>query len=46
VEGEEGVIDVLRILREELRNAMALSGCRSLEEIASSLVVPTDQSLR
>jgi isopentenyl diphosphate isomerase/L-lactate dehydrogenase-like FMN-dependent dehydrogenase len=46
VAGEEGVIDVLRILREELRNAMALSGCRSLEEIASSLVVPTDRSLR
>jgi 4-hydroxymandelate oxidase len=44
VAGEEGVTDVLRILREELRNAMALSGCRSLDEIGSTLVAPVDRT--
>ena len=37
-EGERGVADVLRILREELENAMALTGCRTVDEIGPSLV--------
>ena len=40
VEGEEGVADVLRILRDELVNAMALCGCRTVAEITSALVAP------
>ena len=36
--GEEGVADVLRILVDELRNAMALTGCRSVDEITRALV--------
>jgi 4-hydroxymandelate oxidase len=36
--GEEGVAHVLEILREELDLAMALSGCRSVDEIHSGLV--------
>jgi 4-hydroxymandelate oxidase len=31
--GEEGVVDVLRILREELDNTMALCGCRTVADI-------------
>ena len=37
-DGEEGVFGVLCILREELENAMALTGCRTVEEITPSLV--------
>jgi 4-hydroxymandelate oxidase len=40
VGGEDGVVDVLRILREELENAMALTGCRTVAEIAPALVAP------
>jgi 4-hydroxymandelate oxidase len=40
VAGERGVADVLRILRDELRNAMALVGCASLEEIGPATVAP------
>jgi isopentenyl diphosphate isomerase/L-lactate dehydrogenase-like FMN-dependent dehydrogenase len=36
--GERGVVDVLRILRDELVNAMALTGCRSVAEIGRGLV--------
>jgi isopentenyl diphosphate isomerase/L-lactate dehydrogenase-like FMN-dependent dehydrogenase len=36
--GEEGVAGVLRILRSEFENAMALSGCRTIEEITPQLV--------
>ncbi|KAL8173031.1 UNVERIFIED_CONTAM: Hydroxyacid oxidase 1 [Gekko kuhli] len=36
--GEEGVKEVLQILKEEFRLAMALSGCRSVEEIDRTLV--------
>jgi 4-hydroxymandelate oxidase len=36
--GEEGVLDVLRLLRDELDLAMALSGARRLEEITADLV--------
>jgi 4-hydroxymandelate oxidase len=36
--GEQGVADVLHILREELRNAMALTGCRSVAEVGPELV--------
>jgi isopentenyl diphosphate isomerase/L-lactate dehydrogenase-like FMN-dependent dehydrogenase len=39
-EGEEGVAGVLRILRDELLNAMALCGCRTVEEITRALVAP------
>ncbi len=31
--GEDGVLDVLRILREEVENAMTLCGCRTVDEI-------------
>ncbi len=40
VDGEAGVADVLRILRAEFENAMALTGCRTVEEITSALVAP------
>jgi isopentenyl diphosphate isomerase/L-lactate dehydrogenase-like FMN-dependent dehydrogenase len=40
VGGEDGVADVLRILRDELVNAMALCGCRTVDEITSALVAP------
>ena len=36
--GEEGVIDVLRILREELENTMALAGTRSVGDITRTHV--------
>jgi isopentenyl diphosphate isomerase/L-lactate dehydrogenase-like FMN-dependent dehydrogenase len=38
--GEEGVAGVLEILRYELLNAMALSGCRTVDEITAALVAP------
>ncbi|XP_063040752.1 hydroxyacid oxidase 1 [Engraulis encrasicolus] len=37
-EGEQGVGEVLQLMREEFRLAMALAGCRSLKEINKSLV--------
>jgi 4-hydroxymandelate oxidase len=40
VDGEAGVADVLRILRLEFENAMALCGCRTVAEITSALVAP------
>jgi 4-hydroxymandelate oxidase len=40
VGGEDGVADVLRILRDELVNAMALCGCRTIAEITPALVAP------
>lgn len=40
VGGEAGVADVLRILRLEFENAMALCGCRTVAEITSALVRP------
>jgi 4-hydroxymandelate oxidase len=39
VDGADGVQRVLEILRDELSLAMALSGCRSLDEITADLVV-------
>ncbi|XP_060113982.1 2-Hydroxyacid oxidase 1-like [Heteronotia binoei] len=36
--GEEGVKEVLQILKEEFQLAMALSGCQSVEEIDGTLV--------
>jgi isopentenyl diphosphate isomerase/L-lactate dehydrogenase-like FMN-dependent dehydrogenase len=38
--GEEGVAGVLSILRAELENAMALTGCRNLDEIGRALIAP------
>ena len=38
VAGEEGVADVLRILRMELENAMALAGTRTVADIIPTLV--------
>lgn len=38
--GEDGVADVLAILRRELENAMTLCGCRTLAEITDALVTP------
>ncbi|XP_041633798.1 hydroxyacid oxidase 1 [Cheilinus undulatus] len=37
-QGEQGVIQLLELLKEELRLAMALSGCRSLSEVSRSRV--------
>uniref|UniRef100_G3NMJ1 (S)-2-hydroxy-acid oxidase n=1 Tax=Gasterosteus aculeatus aculeatus TaxID=481459 RepID=G3NMJ1_GASAC len=37
-QGEQGVIEMLELLQEELRLAMALSGCRSVSEVSRSLV--------
>lgn len=39
-EGEAGVAGVLEILRAEFENAMALTGCRSVDEIGRALVMP------
>jgi 4-hydroxymandelate oxidase len=36
--GEDGVADVLRILREEFENAMALVGCRTVGDIGPEVV--------
>ncbi|XP_077997867.1 2-Hydroxyacid oxidase 1-like [Glandiceps talaboti] len=36
--GESGVKEVIQILKDELRSAMALSGCRSISDITSSVV--------
>ena len=38
VAGEEGVVDVLRILRAELENAMVLAGTRSVSDITGAHV--------
>jgi 4-hydroxymandelate oxidase len=40
VNGEQGVVDVLEILRTELMNAMMLTGSRSLADIGPDLVAP------
>ena len=41
--GEDGVVDVLRLLRDELDLAMALAGARNVSEITRDLVAaPTD----
>ncbi|XP_074513423.1 2-Hydroxyacid oxidase 1 isoform X1 [Sebastes fasciatus] len=37
-QGEQGVTEILELLKEELRLAMALSGCRSVSEVSRSLV--------
>jgi 4-hydroxymandelate oxidase len=39
-EGEDGVADVLGILRAEVENTMALTGCRSVDEIGAGLLAP------
>ena len=39
VEGTKGVAHVLELLKEELDLAMALSGCASIKDIESSLVI-------
>jgi 4-hydroxymandelate oxidase len=40
VAGEEGVVDVLGILRAEFENAMTLAGVRTVAEITPSFVAP------
>jgi 4-hydroxymandelate oxidase len=40
VNGEQGVVDVLEILRAELINTMLLCGCRSIADITPELVAP------
>ncbi|XP_044038131.1 hydroxyacid oxidase 1 isoform X3 [Siniperca chuatsi] len=37
-QGEQGVTELLELIKEELRLAMALSGCRSVSEVSRSLV--------
>jgi 4-hydroxymandelate oxidase len=39
-EGEDGVAGVLDILRAEVENAMALTGCRTIAEIGRDLLAP------
>jgi 4-hydroxymandelate oxidase len=41
VDGEQGVADVLGLLRDELDLAMAMAGCRSIDEITFDLLSPT-----
>ncbi|OLE51856.1 MAG: alpha-hydroxy-acid oxidizing enzyme [Acidobacteria bacterium 13_1_20CM_3_53_8] len=41
LEGEEGARAVLDILRVELDSAMALAGCRRIEEVTSALILKT-----
>lgn len=41
--GEDGVGKMLEILNEELRNAMALSGLRSLDEVDETCVAWTHE---
>ncbi|XP_077990190.1 2-Hydroxyacid oxidase 1-like [Glandiceps talaboti] len=36
--GEDGVKDVLEILKDELKNAMTLTGCRSISDIKPSIL--------
>ncbi|KAM9392017.1 2-Hydroxyacid oxidase 1 [Pholidichthys leucotaenia] len=45
-QGEQGVIELLELLKEELRLAMALSGCRSISEVNKSLVRRVDFTSR
>ncbi|KAG7504949.1 hypothetical protein JOB18_019965 [Solea senegalensis] len=45
-QGEQGVTKVLELVKEELRLAMALSGCRSVSEVSRSLVRRTEFSSR
>jgi 4-hydroxymandelate oxidase len=40
VDGEDGVRDVLSLLGDELDLAMALAGCRSVDEITADLLSP------
>ena len=40
-DGEQGVRQVLTMLRDELALAMALAGCRSIAEISRALVTPS-----
>ncbi|MQG21560.1 MAG: alpha-hydroxy-acid oxidizing protein [SAR202 cluster bacterium] len=41
VDGEQGVLRVLEMLREELDLAMALSGITSIDEVSKDLLFPT-----
>lgn len=43
IDGESGVRRVLQIINAELKNAMALSGSNSIEEITSDLIHRTNQ---
>uniref|UniRef100_A0A3Q2V388 (S)-2-hydroxy-acid oxidase n=1 Tax=Haplochromis burtoni TaxID=8153 RepID=A0A3Q2V388_HAPBU len=45
-QGEQGVIELLELLKDELRLAMALSGCRSVSEVSRSLVRRMDFTSR
>ncbi|KAK5913356.1 hypothetical protein CgunFtcFv8_007894 [Champsocephalus gunnari] len=45
-QGEEGVTEILELFKEELRLAMALSGCRSVSEVNRSLVRRADFTSR
>jgi 4-hydroxymandelate oxidase len=40
VGGEQGVVDVLEMLRAEFDNAMALTGCRTVADISADLLAP------
>jgi 4-hydroxymandelate oxidase len=42
VDGEQGVGDVLELLRDELDLAMALAGCRSIDDITAGLLNPNE----
>uniref|UniRef100_A0A665V5B7 (S)-2-hydroxy-acid oxidase n=2 Tax=Echeneis naucrates TaxID=173247 RepID=A0A665V5B7_ECHNA len=45
-QGEQGVVELLELLKEELCLAMALSGCRSVSEVNRSLVRRVDFTSR
>ena len=38
VDGEDGISDLLHLLRDELDLAMALCGCRTVDEITPALL--------
>jgi len=44
VDGEDGIGDVLRLLHDELDLAMALAGCRAIDEITADLLTPGEAS--
>lgn len=46
VDGEAGIKNVLKMLRNELEMTMALSGCTSLEDITRDRVLTESDKIR
>jgi isopentenyl diphosphate isomerase/L-lactate dehydrogenase-like FMN-dependent dehydrogenase len=45
VGGEDGVLDVLNLLRAELEQSMKLAGVRSIEEISRKVIFDESKSI-